>query len=349
LPMMAWDYLEKMTLRRLAFGVLIVTVFAVGACGGSSSPTSPTNPNPPNNPEPPPPSGPTITCPGPMTQGSPNGAPVAVSFATPTTSAPAVIACTPASGAPFPVGSTTVQCTATTANNQTASCSFTVTVTPPLPQLQKTNFLAFGDSMTQGEVTNPASTSDVNGFPAFTLQIVPSAAYPRQLQMQLASRYTQQVIQMTNAGIGGETATQGAQRFPGVLSSLRPEVVLLLDGANDLSARGEAGFSTAIAAVESMAKDARFRNARVFLATLPPPRSGGRNTISDATIRSFNSRLSSIARGEGAILVDLYGALSSSVTTYIGADGLHPTEAGYQKMAETFFNAIRADLEVRLQ
>lgn len=273
-----------------------------------------------------------------------------VSFTTPTTSEPAVVACSPASGAAFPLGSTTVQCTATTGDNRTASCSFGITITPPLPRLQKTNFLAFGDSMTQGEVSSPISTTnDVNGFPAFTLQIVPSAAYPTQLQRQLASRYTQQVVQMTNAGIAGETASRGAQRFPGIMSSLRPEVVLLLDGSNDLSALGEAGFSSAIAAVESMAKEARGRNARVFLANLPPTRTGGRNSVSDSTIQAFNARLASIARGEGAVLVDLHAALAGGVSTYIGADGLHPNEAGYLKMAETFFAAIRADLEVRLQ
>ena len=29
------------------------------------------------------------------------------------------------------------------------------------------------------------------------------------------------------------------------------------------------------------------------------------------------------------------------VNTLIGVDGLHPTEAGYQRMAETFFAVIR--------
>jgi hypothetical protein len=38
------------------------------------------------------------------------------------------VACVPASGSTFPVGTTTVTCTATDANNQTAMCSFTVTV-----------------------------------------------------------------------------------------------------------------------------------------------------------------------------------------------------------------------------
>ena len=28
-------------------------------------------------------------------------------------------------------------------------------------------------------------------------------------------------------------------------------------------------------------------------------------------------------------------------SSYIGIDGLHPTEAGYQRIADTFFAAIR--------
>lgn len=194
-----------------------------------------------------------------------------------------------------------------------------------------------------------ASATDAHGFPSFTLQIVPTAAYPRQLELQLTARYTRQTIRVANAGLAGETATNGAKRFPNVIRNARPEVVLLLDGANDLSALGEPGISSALAAVESMAKEARFRNARVFVATLPPPRPGGKNATNASTVEAFNSRLAPIVRGEGAVLVDLYTAMRSDVNTYIGGDGLHPTEAGYQKMADTFFAAIRADLEVRLQ
>jgi subtilisin-like proprotein convertase family protein len=44
----------------------------------------------------------------------------------------ATVACVPASGSPFPVGTTAVVCTATDASGNTASCSFTVTVTAGL-------------------------------------------------------------------------------------------------------------------------------------------------------------------------------------------------------------------------
>jgi lysophospholipase L1-like esterase len=53
-----------------------------------------------------------------------------------------------------------------------------------------------------------------------------------------------------------------------------------------------------------------------------------------------------MALEEGAVLVDLYEAFAGQVDALIGGDGLHPNEAGYQHMAETFFAAIRARLEV---
>jgi lysophospholipase L1-like esterase len=47
------------------------------------------------------------------------------------------------------------------------------------------------------------------------------------------------------------------------------------------------------------------------------------------------------------VLVDIHAGLSEDPARYIGIDGLHPTEAGYRRMAELFFDAIRGDLETR--
>jgi lysophospholipase L1-like esterase len=54
-----------------------------------------------------------------------------------------------------------------------------------------------------------------------------------------------------------------------------------------------------------------------------------------------------VAGGEGAVLVDVYQALLTDVFTYIGGDGLHPNERGYDRIAQEFFNAIQATLEIR--
>lgn len=52
------------------------------------------------------------------------------------------------------------------------------------------------------------------------------------------------------------------------------------------------------------------------------------------------------AGSTGATLIDINAALGTDVNRYMGVDGLHPNELGYAKMAETFFNAIRAQFEV---
>jgi lysophospholipase L1-like esterase len=45
--------------------------------------------------------------------------------------------------------------------------------------------------------------------------------------------------------------------------------------------------------------------------------------------------------------VDLYQAMLPNAAAWIGVDGLHPTEAGYAFIAESFYAAVRADLERR--
>jgi lysophospholipase L1-like esterase len=46
-------------------------------------------------------------------------------------------------------------------------------------------------------------------------------------------------------------------------------------------------------------------------------------------------------------LVDLYKDMLAAGTRLIGADGLHPTEAGYAQMATSFYNAIAARFETK--
>lgn len=201
--------------------------------------------------------------------------------------------------------------------------------------------------MTAGEVTRSNGAADGQRGPNLRLVIVPSASYPTQLLTQLRARYTAQLsqLQVMNSGSPGEWAEDGAVRLPGVLASARPEVVLLLEGSNDIGALGTPGIQRASRAIDTMAREVRNRGARLFLATVPPTRPTGTNTIPLSSIQSLNAMIRTTARGENAVLVDVYQALATDVTRYIGVDGLHPTEAGYQRIAETFFAAIRADLE----
>jgi lysophospholipase L1-like esterase len=183
--------------------------------------------------------------------------------------------------------------------------------------------------------------------PNLRLIVVPSASYPTRLQSMLSARYAAQTILVGNGGIPGETAENGARRLPNILANERPDVVLLMEGANDLSrlTLGLAAVSIAAQAIDAMAKESRNRGARVFLATIPPPKAGGNRALPVASVTALNDQIRLIARGEGAVLVDTNAAIAADLNRYVGVDGLHLTEAGYQRVAEVFFDAIRADLE----
>ena len=118
-------------------------------------------------------------------------------------------------------------------------------------------------------------------------------------------------------------------------------------GHNDIPGGQDGAASGAANELRVMASEARLRGMRVFLATLSPPRPSGNKAIGQIYIDDFNNRIRAVAASEGAVLVDIYGALLPDVTRWIGVDGLHPNEAGYSKIAEVFFQAIQANFEVR--
>lgn len=78
---------------------------------------------------------PTITCPASIVVTAPLGqSSTPVNYPTPTAvdnCSLSAVACSPPSGSSFPLGTTTVACSATDPSNNAASCSFTVTVSPP--------------------------------------------------------------------------------------------------------------------------------------------------------------------------------------------------------------------------
>jgi lysophospholipase L1-like esterase len=306
---------------------LFASTFA--ACG--DSPTAPT------------PTQLTLSCPASFQTTSRDGRPVTVSYQAPLPlggTAPVTVACTPPSGSTFPVKATTVSCKATDAKQATASCSFTVTVVPP-PYLQYTRFLAFGDSLTEGQ-DGLASPTGIGGY--VPLVVRPEIAYPTRLQQALVARYVAQSPQVVNRGVGGEKATTGVSRLPTEIVNVRPEVVLLLEGANDIFGGNTAGVTPAASALRMMVRDTRSRGLPVYLATLPPENPAGSRGGGAALVVPLNDLIRRVASEEGAALVDLYAAFNGDLTL-IGPDGLHPNEAGYLRMAETFFAVIRERLE----
>jgi lysophospholipase L1-like esterase len=207
--------------------------------------------------------------------------------------------------------------------------------------------LAFGDSITAGEVTVPLPALSQSGEMISRPQVqVLRAAYPTVLTDLLDAHYPSQVrdIVVSNAGKGAEAMADAFPRFVDTMDSLAPEAVLLLGGFNDV-AGGAGNIDRGSAAMRAMAVEARNRGARVFLATLTPNRPDRQRTIPEPLLLAFNDRIRSIATAERVTLVDLYPALLPGADNYIGVDGLHPTEIGYRRIAENFFFAVVTELE----
>ena len=213
----------------------------------------------------------------------------------------------------------------------------------PAPRLSRTRFLAFGDSFTAGEVTTPAlTTSSAIG----KLVLVPSASYPTVLQTRLQATYTSQAssITVTNAGLASERILDGAQRFPSVYDSARPEVVLIQEGANGLP---QVGPDISAGVMRTMVQHAKAGGSRVFVGSMIPQVPGrprGNTPVSE--LLAYNTTLQLMSQQESVVYVDLYTPMLPDAPTLIGSDGLHPTEAGYRRIAEIFMVAIRTTLEV---
>jgi lysophospholipase L1-like esterase len=212
---------------------------------------------------------------------------------------------------------------------------------PPPPRLGVTKILAFGDSMTAGTTSPPLTLG-------FTLDAGLPRSYPFKLQTMTTARYKEQTIQVFNAGIAGNRASQDRDRFNRTLNESLPQVVLLMEGANDLNTPFRTGegindrIRFTVGSMEDLVKDAVGRQIPVLLATLPPQRPGGRNAGAATFLTRYNDALKVMAGLKGAEIVDVYAQMSLSD---IGEDGLHPTEDGYQKLAQIWLDAIKARWE----
>jgi lysophospholipase L1-like esterase len=163
----------------------------------------------------------------------------------------------------------------------------------------------------------------------------------------LSARYSAQTFAVINEGNGGEFIAAGAADLPRVLAQDVPEVVLLQEGTNDINSGGdpETQMTTIVTKLREMIRFARSRGVLVFVGTLTPQRVGACRGYAPAYIGPLNDRIRFMVAGEDARLVDLYAAFGGVAGAEIGPDGLHPSEAGYQKIADTFFDVIKQRLE----
>jgi len=175
-------------------------------------------------------------------------------------------------------------------------------VTPALPDHDlRPVIVAYGDSLTAGQGVHP----DMN--------------YPAKLQAKLdAAGYRYTVV---NAGVSGDTSSQGLNRVQSVVA-LQPAIVIVEFGAND-GLRGMPAETTGqnLAAIVSRLQSA---GAKVILAGMQiPPNYGPQYTS------TFRRVFPDVAKRHKAALIPFFLDGVGGRQELNQDDGIHPTAEGY--------------------
>jgi lysophospholipase L1-like esterase len=149
-----------------------------------------------------------------------------------------------------------------------------------------------------------------------------------------------------NRGIAGQTTPQMLVRFRQDVIDLKPKVVVIQAGSNDIA--GMAGPITEGMAGEnftSMVELAKVNGIRVVLASVTPVCDCYRPVTKirpPFKIAGLNAWLKKYAKKSGSVYLDYHSALTDGRTMNkeLTVDGVVPNDAGYEKMAQLAEKAI---------
>ncbi len=197
------------------------------------------------------------------------------------------------------------------------------TTTPSNTAASATVIIGFGDSITKGTpyVTEKEGAGKRIG------------GYEPKLEALLkADKRTSYVY---NWGVGGEDTSQGVIRIDDVLDSYsHVDYILIMEGTNDI---GLFSSQTTISNIKTMLERSAERSVRPIIATLTPDTQNGTKTVIP---NELNPGIKKLAEEKNILLSDHYAAMVKNWAS-LSADGLHPNDAGYQVMADTWFKTIQ--------
>jgi len=161
--------------------------------------------------------------------------------------------------------------------------------------------------------------------------------------LPLASLFPQRPF--INRGINGQTSGQIAARFNQDVVSLRPTIVVILAGRNDISPDTNPQHDPTNeidANINLMTTEAKVHNIRVILCSLPPvlhypddPAPTYRSDAVNVRTKEVNHSLEEIARREDFGWLDYYSLLveQNRLPARYTNDGWHLNAAGFRRIA----------------
>ena len=154
-------------------------------------------------------------------------------------------------------------------------------------------------------------------------------------------------------GISGQTTVQMLARFRSDVIELKPQVVVILAGINDIARNnGPIELENVFGNIVSMCELAKFNGIRVVLCSvLPCDRFSWRPEIKPAAaVAELNTMLRQYAAEHKIPYVDYHAALdngSGGLDARISRDGCHPTLYGYTLMEPMVVEGINKALRTK--
>jgi len=190
-------------------------------------------------------------------------------------------------------------------------------------------FMAFGDSITQGDGSRHRE------------------GYRRRLETLLDNHWggRERVI---DEGRSATRSDEGAERIEARLRAVRPAYTLVLYGTNDWNTfacrRVDSCFT--LASVRSMIRSIKAAGSLPVIGTVPPVNPAYTDRFAEdrnGWVTATNLELRPIIKAEGGVVADVHAAMIREGGSHLDelfSDHVHPNDDGYAVIADEFFRAI---------
>jgi acyl-CoA thioesterase I len=196
--------------------------------------------------------------------------------------------------------------------SEPATPAVATAVSPPSTPLGP-RIVVLGDSLTAG------------------LGLAPEQAYPALLQKRLDAAGLK--YEVVNAGVSGDTSAGGLRRVDWALEGDVKVLIVALGGNDALRGLPVEQLRDNLITITDRAKA---RGIKVILAGMEAPPNFG-----PAYTSAFRQTYRDVARQQGAILIPFLLDGVAGLPEMNQGDGIHPTAAGAEKVADTVWSALR--------
>lgn len=201
---------------------------------------------------------------------------------------------------------------------------FFVPLLLPIGRNNPNQYLAFGDSITRGD-----GSTDGHG-------------YPPRLQAKLRAHFG--YANVRNRGADATNSFEAVERINNNNNLINDAYALILYGTNDWNIPECQASPAACHTIDNLrmvVQRVKSAGTLPFIATIIPSNPAV-NADRNQWISTMNASIKTMAREEGAFVVDLYQTFQNQGgdLSRFYSDPVHPNDAGYDVIANGFFEAI---------